>query len=86
MGENAIFGVEQEPLCVGEIGLDGFGLRDQILVEEELTDVGDIATGEGVIPRIDGRVDVGKDWRLVTKHVCREWGVYVPCMCVVRPV
>ena len=66
LGEDAIIGVEQEFLSVGDVGLDGFGIGDELLVEEELANVGDVAASQGLVLLVDGGVDVSKDYQRVS--------------------
>lgn len=61
LGEDAVVGVEKQLLRVGGVGLDGFGFGDELLVEKKLADVRDVATGQGLVLLINGRVDMGKD-------------------------
>lgn len=45
---------------VGGVWRDGFDLRDEVLVEEELADVRDVAAGVGAVGVL-GAVEVGED-------------------------
>jgi len=47
-------------LRVGGVWRDGFDLRDEVLVEEELADVRDVAAGVGAVGVL-GAVEVGED-------------------------
>jgi len=69
LGEDAIVGVEEQLLRVGRVRLDGFGLSDEGLVEEELADVRDVATGQGLVLLVDSRVDVCEDCMRVSKTI-----------------
>lgn len=69
LGKDAVVGVQTQLLRVGGVGLDGFGIGDELLVEEQLADVRDVATGEGLVLLVDGRVDVCKDCRRVSKKM-----------------
>lgn len=43
---------------VGCVGLNCFGVVDELLVKEELADVGDVAASEGGVSLVEGGVDV----------------------------
>lgn len=74
ISKDAVIGVLDNLNGVGVIWRDVVvDLRDQILVEEELTRVGDVATSQGVVCK-DGGTDVGNgvNVRSATGVVARE--------------
>jgi hypothetical protein len=79
LGEDAVVGVEEQLLRVGGVGLDGFGVGNELLVEEELADVRDVATCQSLILLVDGRIDVCKDCMRVSKKRGDEEQAYHEC-------
>ena len=53
-------------MSVRRVWLESLGLVDEFLVEEELTDVGDVATSESLVLSIDSGVDVSKNCSVVS--------------------
>jgi hypothetical protein len=66
VSKDTVVDVEQELLCVRGVWLKSLGLVDELLVEEELADMGDVATSEGLVLSVDCSVDVRKNCSVVS--------------------
>lgn len=60
LAKDLIIGVQGDDLGVGAVWGDGIGFSDEILIEEDLSDVGNVSSSVGTV-LIGGSVEVGED-------------------------
>lgn len=72
LGKNAIIRIRGQILRIGGVGGSSFDFGDEILVEEELSNMGDVATPIGTVG-VGGAIEVGEDVDVVCAGGVVAW-------------